>query len=189
MRILIVTPAYGGRGRGAAARRLARALAEARHDVRVLAAETDERDDLLMPVPEYPPMVPREDALAWTLSRNAALLQAASQAIRARNTDIVHAFGWETAWVAGAVRDAHDIAVVASPGRARRTTDGAHVEEARAWLKRTASGLISEPSAETARNRSERRSLAQRTAAAYERAIARHARHVRTAPSESEQLA
>lgn len=168
MRILLLTTSYAARGRGAAVRRLALAIADAGHDLTVIAPESAEPDPFVARVQEYPPVVPVKDRLAWTLQQNSALGAAATAHIRRVGTDVVHAVGWDVAWAAVGLKQTLGpplVATVAEEVPIRDLT-GEHrriAREARAWLLREA----------TPRGRSiPVRASARTVLAAYERAIA-----------------
>ncbi|HJT37570.1 MAG TPA: glycosyltransferase family 4 protein [Actinomycetota bacterium] len=127
---------------------LAVGLARAGHGVDLIApeqpsldADAHEQRLRIARVPEYPPMVPASDRLAWAIQLSAGMLERATRLAASAAFDIIHAHGWETAWAAAAAK-----AVLAAPmvstltscehGRAGHDLDetGRLVAQAEWWL-------------------------------------------------------
>jgi glycogen(starch) synthase len=110
---------YGGLGRHAHA--LAEALAGAGHAVTVVTQHAPDAayDEVVngvrvIRVPPDPPLVPREDLLAWVLSLNHSLGRAASQIATQSTFDVVHVHDWVVAHAAAAVKNASGLPLVAT---------------------------------------------------------------------------
>jgi glycogen(starch) synthase len=96
---------------GGAANELGAALVRTGHDVDLLTEQSlgDPTDEVrngirIARVPEYPPMVPREDRLAWALQLSAGMLERATRLTPA-DFDVIHAHGWQVAWAAAAAKN------------------------------------------------------------------------------------
>jgi glycogen synthase len=101
---------YGGLGRHVHA--LAESLTAAGHDVTVVTQAPpglplDEvvRGVRVVRVPDDPPLVPREDLLAWVMAFNHALVRAALRVADESPFDVIHAHDWLVAHAAIAVKD------------------------------------------------------------------------------------
>src|SRR5690242_5644912 len=97
---------------------LASALARAGHDVDLIAPEQPSPDPVaplpglhVARVPEYPPLVPHSDRLAWAIQLSAGMLERATRLATATTFDVIHALGWETAWAAAAAKSVFQIAM------------------------------------------------------------------------------
>lgn len=127
---------------------LAAALARASHDVDLIAPEQPSPDAFssvprlrVARVPEYPPMVPASDRLAWAIQLSAGMLERATRLATATTFDVIHAHGWETAWAAAAAKSVFEIAMVSTltsceEGRTGGEPDetGRLVAQAEWWL-------------------------------------------------------
>jgi len=94
-----------------AANDLGVALARAGQDVDLLTEQSpgDATDEIVdgvrvARVPEYPPMVSREDRLAWALQLSAGMLERATR-LTPGSFDVIHAHGWQVAWAAAAAKN------------------------------------------------------------------------------------
>jgi glycogen(starch) synthase len=110
---------YGGLGRHAHA--LAEALAGAGHEVTVVTQHAPDAayDEVVngvrvIRVPADPPLVPRDDLLAWVMSLNHSLGRAATQIATRSPFDVVHAHDWVVAHAAAAVKSASGLPLVAT---------------------------------------------------------------------------
>src|SRR4051812_9924096 len=99
---------YGGLGRHVHA--LSEALAKAGHAVTVVTqhAEDASYDEVVkgvrvVRVPADPPIVPRDDLLAWVMSLNHTLGRAATRLATQESYNVVHAHDWVVAHAAAAV--------------------------------------------------------------------------------------
>ena len=127
---------------------LASGLARAGHDVDLIAPEQPFLDDVspaprlrVARVPEYPPMVPATDRLAWAIQLSAGMLERATALAAAASVDVIHAHGWETAWAAAAAKSVFEIPMVSTladceHGRSDGDLDetGRLVAQAEWWL-------------------------------------------------------
>jgi len=126
---------------------LASGLARAGHDVDLIAPEQPSPDASTLPgmriarVPEYPPLVPQSDRLAWAIQLSAGMLERATRLATATTFDVIHAHGWETAWAAAAAKSVFEIAMASTlasceEGRAGGDLDetGRLVAQAEWWL-------------------------------------------------------
>ena len=100
---------------------LAAALADAGHLVDLIASEqpgTGAASSVnglrLATVPEYPPLVPATDRLAWALQLNAGMLERTTQLGESARYDVVHAHDWETAWAAAATKNLLELPLVST---------------------------------------------------------------------------
>ena len=98
---------------------LAFGLAQSGHDVDLIAPEqpspdADEPRFRIARVPEYPPMVPASDRLAWAIQLSAGMLERATRLATTTTFDVIHAHGWETAWAAAAAKSVFEIAMVST---------------------------------------------------------------------------
>lgn len=127
---------------------LALGLARAGHDVALIAPERPS-PDVSTPVsrlqvarvPEYPPMVPASDRLAWAIQLSAGMLERATRLATETTFDVIHADGWETAWAAAAAKSVFEIPMVSAlidceEGRSEGELDetGRLVTQAEWWL-------------------------------------------------------
>jgi len=118
MRILMLSARDAAPGERVHA--LAAALVAAGHLVDLIASEqpglrAGNSDELrLVTVPEYPPLVPTTDRLAWALQLNAGMLERSTQLGEAARYDIVHAHDWETAWAAAATKNLFELPLVST---------------------------------------------------------------------------
>jgi len=118
---------------------LAVGLARAGHDVDLIAPEhpslgTEVREPRVRVarVPEYPPMVPASDRLAWAIQLSAGMLECATRLAAAVTFDVIHAHGWETAWAAAAAKSVFEIPMVSTLTACEHgLTDGALDETGR----------------------------------------------------------
>ena len=100
--------------------RLASALARAGNEVDLIAPEQPSPDVptlsrlRVVRVPEYPPMVPASDRLAWAIQLSGGMLEQATRLATATTFDVIHAHGWETAWAAAAAKSVFEIAMVSA---------------------------------------------------------------------------
>jgi glycogen(starch) synthase len=152
MRVLIVSWEYppvvvGGLGRHVHA--LARTLAAAGHDVRVLSRQPSGTDAGTHPttselvesvhvlrVAEDPPHLEfRRDMVAWTLAMSHAMLRAAPRWLRGWRPDVVHAHDWLVAHAAIGVADLLEVPLVAT---VHATEAGRHA----GWLTSTVSQQV-----------------------------------------------
>ena len=127
---------------------LASGLARAAHDVDLIAPEQPSRDAStpvtglrIARVPEYPPLVPKSDRLAWAIQLSAGMLERATRLASTTTFDVIHAHGWETAWAAAAAKSVFEIPMVSTladgeHGRAGGEPDetGRLVAQAEWWL-------------------------------------------------------
>lgn len=127
---------------------LAAGLARAGQDVDLiapeqpsLAAERHVPGLRVARVPEYPPMVPASDRLAWAIQLSAGMLERATRLATSVRYDLIHAHGWETAWAAAAAKSVFEVPVVSTlqdceHGRADGDLDdtGRLVAQAEWWL-------------------------------------------------------
>ena len=127
---------------------LASGLARAGNDVDLIAPEQPSPDAStpapglrVARVPEYPPLVPQSDRLAWAIQLSAGMLERATRLATATTFDVIHAHGWETAWAAAAAKSVFEIAMVSTlasyeEGRAGEEPDqtGRLVAQAEWWL-------------------------------------------------------
>jgi glycogen(starch) synthase len=127
---------------------LASVLARAGHDVDLIAPEQPSHDAAaavqglrIARVPEYPPLVPTGDRLAWAIQLSAGMLERATRLAAATTFDVIHAHGWETAWASAAAKSVFEIAMVSTlasceEGRAGGEPDetGRLVAQAEWWL-------------------------------------------------------
>jgi hypothetical protein len=100
---------------------LADALARAGHSVDLIASEQPGLNVAssvpglrIATVPEYPPLVPATDRLAWALQLNAGLLERSTQLSESARYDVVHAHDWETAWAAAATKNLLELPLVST---------------------------------------------------------------------------
>src|SRR4051794_8082140 len=110
---------YGGLGRHVHA--LSEALTMAGHEVTVVTqhAAGASYDEVVGGVrvvraPADPPLVPRDDLLAWVMSLNHSLGRAATQVATHSSFDVVHAHDWVVAHAAAAVKGAARLPLVAT---------------------------------------------------------------------------
>jgi glycogen(starch) synthase len=110
---------YGGLGRHVHA--LAEALARAGHDITVVTQHAPDAayDEIVNGVrvvraPTDPPLVPRDDLLAWVLSLNHSIGRAAVQVAGESRFDVVHAHDWVVAHAAAMVKSAAGLPLVAT---------------------------------------------------------------------------
>jgi glycogen(starch) synthase len=110
---------YGGLGRHVHA--LAESLAAAGHDVTVVTQQPAgaPADEIVcgvrvVRVPDDPPLVPREDLLAWVMAFNHALARTALRVANETPFDVVHAHDWLVAHAAIAVKDVTGVPLVAT---------------------------------------------------------------------------
>src|SRR3954454_5891420 len=110
---------YGGLGRHAHA--LSEALAQAGHEVTVVTqhAQGAAYDEVVGGVrvvrpPADPPLMPREDLLAWVLSLNHSLGRAATRLATQSPFDVLHAHDWVVAHAAAATKSAATLPLVAT---------------------------------------------------------------------------
>lgn len=127
---------------------LASGLARAGHGVDLIAPEQPSPDAPtpisglhVARVPEYPPMVPATDRLAWAIQLSAGMLERATALATATTFDVIHAHDWETAWAAAAAKSVFEIPMVSTltdceHGRAEGEPDetGRLVLQAEWWL-------------------------------------------------------
>ncbi|MPZ61672.1 MAG: glycosyltransferase [Propionibacteriales bacterium] len=110
---------YGGLARHVQA--LSTALAGVGHEV-VVATQTTEdtpADQVVdgvrvLRVRQEPPLVPRDDLFAWTMSLDHALTRGALTALGGWRPDVVHAHDWLVAHAAATVRTVYDVPLVAT---------------------------------------------------------------------------
>jgi len=146
MRILMFSAHESASGEGV--HDLAAGLARAGHDVDLIAPEQPSSDAArpvprlrVARVPEYPPMVPASDRLAWAIQLSAGMLERATKLATATTFDVIHAHGWETAWAAAAAKSVFEIPMVSTltsceEGRSSEEPDetGRLVAQAEWWL-------------------------------------------------------
>src|SRR3954471_21724680 len=110
---------YGGLGRHVHA--LAEALAGAGHHITVVTQHSPDAayDEIVGGVrvvraPADPPLVPRDDLLAWVLSLNHSIRRAAAQVAAEATFNAVHAHDWVVAPAAAMVKNAAGLPLVAT---------------------------------------------------------------------------
>jgi glycogen(starch) synthase len=110
---------YGGLGRHVHA--LAESLTAAGHDVTVVTqyAAGTSLDEVVngvrvVRVPDDPPLVPREDLLAWVMAFNHALARTALRIAAHEPFDVVHAHDWLVAHAANTVKEVGEVPLVAT---------------------------------------------------------------------------
>src|SRR5437764_949498 len=109
---------YGGLGRHAHA--LAESLVCAGHDVTVVSQHAPDAayDEVVNGVrvvraPADPPMIPRDDLLAWVLSLNHSIGRVAVHVATQGKYDVVHAHDWVVAHAAATAKSAAGLPLVA----------------------------------------------------------------------------
>ncbi|MGZ4145046.1 MAG: glycosyltransferase family 4 protein [Actinomycetota bacterium] len=145
---------------------------------------------------EYPPLIPEDDGVSRALQVNLSVLDRATIALTSQPFDVIHAYGAEIVYAAGALARLFDIPVVATvrPSVRRAQSIAPHWT---AWLATEAARLVvsSSDAAErlsqtlgipeqkiavvrpsrAATPEQRARSLATRARAVYESAVAEHA--------------
>ena len=128
-------------GRAARVGRLSAALARAGAEVVVVAG--DVRGDpspavTLIAGADHPPLIGRDDVLAWALHLSNGMLEAATGPMREAPADVVHAHDWQTAWAAAALKGSFGIPLVSTLHSLRqadgRDPGGAIARQAAWWL-------------------------------------------------------
>lgn len=128
---------------GARVHLLASALADAGHLVDLVTSEqpgldagSSVRGLRLATVPEYPPLVPASDRLAWALQLNAGMLERSTQLGQTARYDVMHAHDWETAWAAAATKNLLELPLVSTlhAVEAKDDDESKLISQAEWWL-------------------------------------------------------
>jgi glycogen synthase len=134
MRILMFSS--GGTAPGERVHGLCAGLARAGHDVDLIAPEQPSLDPdpsvsrlRIARVPEYPPMVPSTDRLAWAIQLSAGMLERATRLAAGATFDVIHAHGWETAWAAAAAKSVFEIPLVSTLEDCEHARAGGDLDE------------------------------------------------------------
>ncbi|HJT37185.1 MAG TPA: glycosyltransferase family 4 protein [Actinomycetota bacterium] len=121
---------------GEAVHALALGLARAGHAVDLIAPEQPslaadglEQRLRVARVPEYPPMVPATDRLAWAIQLSAGMLERATRLAASAAFDVIHAHGWETAWAAAAAKAVFEIPMVSTLTSCEHARAGDELDE------------------------------------------------------------